>query len=1263
MFFKKILRNANENENDNATNTNDNVEKDISDTINEKDSNLNVTECKENVENSHVNNFNNQNNSNDNLANGNNICSTNENIINNKTDNEPNEINNINENININPDKNNDKEINNCSEGQNVLNNVVNPAPKKRGRKKRGEVVPNTNDLNLQLTKRVSVKNSKYHSFIEQEVGKKRRGRKSNIHYENDIKTNESMFFNSNMNHYESMQNIDNGHSMLNLNADVNNINNNDPNNMNNYYMYDRPPYYYCDIMGKDGMIPPPESGLSDYQNVYANEFINNNLYNGMQTDNINYNYYLMDNNKQENPMFFHENMVPNEVMNTNNPPNANPVVEVKRRGRKKKIRNENIMNNNNFVNNTNFGVPMKLDDNLNNGNPLNGQVNPLPIVEKKKRGRKKKNVNNTLNSVTGLNIKQNGMEYKNEGIIDTSTNPMGGLQINNMGIGDLKNESTEALPYSSNYNNNSSVLVDYNGQSNGLNFQRENNDNVYNQNDNNFLKKRKYTKRKHKDRSIDGNKHPRNKMSKYVSFYNNSVNDKNYTIHNASNISRTIEKNMYANNKIKEFKINNNKPFVNEPYQIKEEFMNNVNSINTVFNFNEEFINFLKKVNNFDDIDYNSMLSFLGNVQIKLTKSLKEEYSTENFNIHNVDHTIYAMKKIVDILNNNNEILSKLNQLEYKIYCDYYITKKQNSLQELHNNTDSNGNKQSESEHKDDNYKTVIKDENDSQDNPESVKNKLGNSQLNEEEENQTNGCLEHNKANTNDLKVNDDSGKICENDKEGAYQETNNIKDDAHNNKKEEPSNEYNINKLYFNKNVDFICNQLNEFIKNTLKNENIFYSLYSDGRYHNTSEKSLYKNYVSTKLYKHNNIIDRSKIGRREKIILNKLYKNGEICEDIINRTSKYVDENEPMEEKDQLLLDRYTELFRKMNNINKGHSNSYNQINKPYNNGLQIDQHRLINKDDNMNFHKNHECNYVCPNCVSDVINDNLTMSKNEVMGKTDMFCMSPNNSTNINNSSHTDIINYSTGNSIVEHNKDMESDEMGTYCNMHDNGVNNINEQYKKSNNDHNNDNKNNDNLFECFEGTINQESMDEMSKLNNAETTITCDDLEYKNNPLDKKINEKTNIFDNNTTKENNENQCLLNNGMGNTMSVNDNNESCNLTHICNTNSENICDSNSCCNNNMNNLNMEQYYYKKNLQSLLTETLNFRDDKLMQMKENKSQKEMLNCLKMVSKIKQKFFDECTQMINNQIFTLEKNFRIPDCSLSMPSNELCYNTNS
>ncbi|KEG04577.1 conserved Plasmodium protein, unknown function [Plasmodium vinckei vinckei] len=1251
MFFKKILRNANENENNDATNTQDNVEKDISDTINEKDSNLNETECKENGENSHINNFNNQTNSNDNLQNGNNICSTNENIINNKPDNEPSEINNINENININQDKTNGIEINNSSEGQNLLNNVVNPAPKKRGRKKRGEVAPNPTDLNLQLTKRVSVKNFKYHSFIEQEVGKKRRGRKSNSYYENDIKTNESMFFNSSMNNYENMQHIDNGHSMLNLNAN-DNINNNDVNNINNYYMYDRPPYYYCDIMGKDGIIPPPESGISDYQNVYANEFINNNLYNGMQTDNINYNYYLMDNNKQENPMFFHKNLIPNEVMNTNNPPNTNTntVVEPKRRGRKKKIRNENIMNNNNFVNNTNLGVPIKLGDNLNNDNPLNGQVNPLPIVEKKKRGRKKKNINNPLNTVTGLNIKQNGMEYKNEGIIDANTNSMHGPQINNMGIGDIKNENTEGFPFSSNYNNNSSAFVDYNGQSNGLNFQRENNDNVYNQNDNIFLKKRKYTKRKHKDRrSIDGNKHPRNQMSKYVSFYNNSINDKNYTIHNASNISRTIEKNIFGNNKIKEFKTNNNKPLANEPYQIKEEFMNNVNSINTVFNFNEEFIKFLKKVNNFDDIDYNSMLSFLGNVQIKLTTSLNEDYSTENFNIHNVDHTIYAMKKIVDILNNNNEILSKLNQLEYKIYCDYYITKKQNSMKELHNNTDNNANKLSETEHK---------DENNSQDNPESNKNKTGNTKLNEDKENQTNGDLEHIKANNNDLKVNDDSGKICENDKEGIYQETDNIKDDAHNNKKEEPSNEYNINKLYFNKNVDFICNELNEFIKNTLKNENIFYSLYSDGRYHNTSEKSLYKNYVSTKLYKHNNIIDRSKIGRREKIILNKLYKNGEICEEVINRTSKYVDENEPMEEKDQLLLNRYTELFRKINNINKGHSNSYNQINKPYNNGLQIDQHTLINKDDNMNFHKNLECNSVCPNCVSDVSNDNLMMSKNEVMGKADTFYMSPNNSTNINNSSHIDVNNYSTGNTIVEHNKDVESDEMGTCCNMHDCGVNNINEQYKKSNND----NKHNDNLCECFEGTINQESMDEMSKLNNAETTITYDDLEYKNNPLDKKINDKTNIFDNNTTKENNKNQCLLNNGISNIMSVNDNdnNESCNLTQICNTNSENICDSNNCCNNN---INMDQYDYKKNLQSLLTETLNFRDDKLMQMKENKSQKEMLNCLKMVSKIKQKFFDECTQMINNQIFTLEKNFRIPDCSLSMPSNELCYNTNS
>ncbi|ETB56182.1 hypothetical protein YYC_05650 [Plasmodium yoelii 17X] len=1344
MFFKNILRNTNENENNNDTNTKDNVVKDMSYTINKMNSNLNMTEFKENVEISYLNNFNNQNNSNDNLMNGNNNYSTNEHIINNKTDNEPNqnfsdeknEINNLNENININPDKSNDIEINNCSEGQKVLNNVINPIPKKRGRKKRGEIAPNNNDLNVQLAKRVSVKNSKYHSFIEQEVGKKRRGRKGNNSYENDIKGNEGMFFNSSMNNFENMQNIDNDHNMLNLNVDDNNINNNDKNNINNYYMYDRPPYYYCDVMGKDGIIQPSESTLNDYQNVYGNDFINNNLYNGMQTDQINYNYYLMDNNKQENPMFCHENMIPNDVMNTNNPTNTNTVVEVKRRGRKKKIKNENILNNNNFVNNSNLGDSIELGDNLNNGNSLNGQCN-LPIIEKKKRGRKKKNVNNTINSVTGLNIKENGMEPKNERIIDTSTNPMHGLQINNMGIGDIKNENTQVLQFSSNYNNNNSnILVDYNRQSNGLNFQRENIDkgNVDNTNNNyiikhngeytiqnkdeienpnfeftnnnNFLKKRKYTKRKHKDRrSNDGNKNSRNEMSKYVSIYNNSVNDKNNTIHNASNVSREIENNIYVNNKNKEIKTNNNKTLTNEPYQIKEEFMNNVNSINTVFNFNEEFINFLKKVNNFDDIDYNSMLSFLGNVQNKLTISLKDEYSTESFNIHNVDHTIYAMKKIVDILNNNNEILNKLNQLEYKIYCDYYIAKNQNPIQELHNNTDKNINKFSETEHKDDNHKIVIEDENDehklenskdkeilnninnendSHNNPECIKNKLCNFKLNEEEKNQTNGCLESNQTSNNNLKVNDDSVKICESDKERICQETNNIKDDAHNNKKEETSNEYNINKLYFNKTIDFICNELNEFIKSTLKNENIFYSLYSDGRYHNVSEKSLYKNYISTKLYKHNNIIDRSKIGRREKIILNKLHKNGEICEDVINRTSKYVEENEPMEEKDQLLLDRYTELFRKMNNISKDHSSSCYQINKlynndycddlenslikecdadinkhHYNNGLQIDQNTLINKDNNMNFHKNHEYNSLCPNYVNNINHDNHMMSKNEVTRKTDMLYKSPNNSTNINNFSHIDINNCSTGNSIVEHNKDGESDGMGTCYTTHDNGVNIINEQYKKSNNGHNNDN-----LFECLEGTINQESMDEMNKLHNAETTtIICDDIEYKNNLLDKKVNGKTNIIDNNTKNESNENQCLLNNGSNNIIPINDNNESCNLTHICNTNSENLGDSNICCKNDMNNLNMEQCDYKKNLQSLLKETVNFRDDKLMQMKVNKSQKEMLNCLKMVSKIKQKFFDECTQMINNQIFTLEKNFRIPDCSLSMPSNELCYNTNS
>ncbi|SBT80423.1 conserved Plasmodium protein, unknown function [Plasmodium malariae] len=78
------------------------------------------------------------------------------------------------------------------------------------------------------------------------------------------------------------------------------------------------------------------------------------------------------------------------------------------------------------------------------------------------------------------------------------------------------------------------------------------------------------------------------------------------------------------------------------------------------------------------------------------------------------------------------------------------------------------------------------------------------------------------------------------------------------------------------------------------------------------------------------------------------------------------------------------------------------------------------------------------------------------------------------------------------------------------------------------------------------------------------------------------------------------------------------------------------------------------------IDSLLKETFRLKDDKLMSLKTDTTQKEILDCLRMVSNIKKVFFDECTKMINDQIFALEKNFRIPNCSLSILKNSFGYN---
>lgn len=80
--------------------------------------------------------------------------------------------------------------------------------------------------------------------------------------------------------------------------------------------------------------------------------------------------------------------------------------------------------------------------------------------------------------------------------------------------------------------------------------------------------------------------------------------------------------------------------------------------------------------------------------------------------------------------------------------------------------------------------------------------------------------------------------------------------------------------------------------------------------------------------------------------------------------------------------------------------------------------------------------------------------------------------------------------------------------------------------------------------------------------------------------------------------------------------------------------------------------NMTRYEREQTISNLLKDTFNLKDEDYSNLNMDKTQKEILNCLRMISRIKKIFFDECSKMINNQISVLERNYRIPDCSLTL-----------
>ncbi|CAA9989637.1 conserved Plasmodium protein, unknown function [Plasmodium knowlesi strain H] len=899
---------------------------------------------------------------------------------------------------------------------------------------------------------------------------------------------------------------------------------------------------------------------------------------------------------------------------------------------------------------------------------------------------------------------------------------------------------------------------------------------------------------------------------------------------------------------------------FPNETFQIKEEFMNNVNSLNTVFNFNDEFLKFLKKISRVDDIDYDVMLPFLGEIQGKLAKDIKQQFPPECLDSHNVDESVYAMGYLVDILNNNNEILNKLNQLEYKFYYDYVRKKSSNER-----NKQKNYYRKTENEIAL-NTADISRDINNEccgeiQCNHLADDNKVKNessknlNEIYDEEERKTNELMysedkqmddnysvptgvvdmyfmnykekdDFHHINERSLNLKNDGGTITlpnssvvgekllhesggtvgersflsnptsgaapqvkqctgkerqymgEGEKQGSDEangqshekdkfaenetgegpthgvtkrmdKTNQTAENEKISKKisrkigrkisgkiNDMQSENNVSKndvhfkyahkLIKRNNFDFVCDELNELIKHTLKNEDLFYSNYSKGRYKNVNEESLFKHYISTKLYNTSNLVDGYKEEKEANVPNHKLFGGRQL------RASEGI--SIKVDEREKTLMQSYADYFRRLNDVsNRGRIGENGKNEKEGNTEKKCDnpeggspccdakkedyivgypkwENNYNPNDENNGYWKGSNprrksivsstigkishnvsalsCENTTPvkekhsnetddntNCVSTNLQVSLKMEPTERLEKYERRNGDAERKQQKNGLNNEEQIRDGTKDTnresgSIEEEEAQEKDE----CEENKFWFTKIIPFFKKNVNANAPDgHKNPDDV----DGDDNADNVCDFAKQRGDRAVKEETKVELESPPsssvgaTEKSLSDgKSKIDGENAnasikTHDKETNVCTSFEGNSNSLDISKRGEE-------DKKGKNATDVSLChhekgiieygslhktCAHSFRHMNETQ---EKNIDTLLKETFHLKDNEFMNMKRDRTQKEILNCLRMVSQIKKIFFDECSKMINDQIYVLEKNFRIPDYSLSILKNSFDYN---
>ncbi|EUD69410.1 hypothetical protein C922_00273 [Plasmodium inui San Antonio 1] len=1003
---------------------------------------------------------------------------------------------------------------------------------------------------------------------------------------------------------------------------------------------------------------------------------------------------------------------------------------------------------------------------------------------------------------------------------------------------------------------------------------------------------------------------------------------------------------------------------FPNETFQIKEEFMNNVNSLNTVFNFNEEFLKFLKKISKVDDIDYDVMLSFLGEVQGKLAKDMKQQFPPHSLHSHNVDEAVYAMEYIVEILNNNNEILNKLNQIEYKFYYDYlrkrsvkkgnkrknYDYKIENEIalniariprdinneccvkiQSNHLNDDNTVNNEStksfngiddEEERRlnellycankemddiymirtcadmyfmnyneEDNFRHInqrslnLKNDNRSIMLPNSsvvgerphherggtvrkrsrlshptgavaqqVTQWTGEKRQHGEETEKHGSLVNGQPHNTNTFAkkatgkdrsterrmiIRSCSGEVQEGEEGPPVVAPKCTDKTDHNAEKEKISkriskkmskkmmkkmskkinlmqNEKNINKNDFlfkyghkfikQNNVDFVCDEFNKLIRHTLKNEDLFYSNYSQGKYKNVNEESLFKHYISTKLYNSTNLLDRYRGEQKEGSILSEKAFIGRQLEANEGVSGK-------VDEREETLIQRYADYFRQLNDVSsrgrngecgksgkggQGGKDGKSGKNGKSGKGGKGAKNGIPRKDGKSGRRSDHaqlghstndqlEAHYDATGALLSDADDNTEkmcgdhekrspywdVKKDHIVG-----CPKWENNYNqngggkhhwtethlSNNSNNMSIVSSTIGEisygvsalssedtTRVREKHSDEADDNTSYVSTNLQGSVKTEamdrlEKHERRNDDSEKKQQNNgfsseERMHDGPKGTYpqsasmknegaqkkdapekksfwfakivpffkkivkgsgsivnnnpddvdnagNADKVENTAKSNNADNV--CDlakqtgdrdvkketDAEFETHPsgvgaTEKGLADGKSKIDRENAKASIERHdeetkvCAHLEGNNNSLDISNRSEkdepekSATDVSLCHYGSG-ITEDRTSPRTGAHALRHRNETLQKNIDTLLKDTFYSKDNEFMSINRDRTQKEILNCLRIVSQIKKIFFDECSKMINDQIYDLEKNFRIPNFSLSILENSFDYN---